>query len=430
MKENWQKDIHDRLGNYEKDAPNGLWESICSKMADADGDKVGGDSSAAHRWRRPACAAAAAGAALLLGYSIYNEYATGRQEMDLVAMSPGGNARVKPTGGHAPVNGADNVFAADNPLPRRNAYPVCRQSNIDILSAQAEDGMPFESVSFSNTETKTDTIENNDEQMCRISDRQKDYASRHTDGYAKLVAVNAPASRSVASHALSRWTVGTVAMGAMGSSKSYASMGSVVAAAGADNSYWTDSPMLGISLFNSGREVKTEYKHHFPVTVGIKVAYAINTRMSVESGLTYTRISSDMREGTAEHYFTGEQKLNYMGIPVSFKYNAASYKRLNLYGAVGVMAEKCVSGTTYKEYFINNTSRKSETLGIDSKPLQMSVNAAVGVQFNVLGGIGIYAEPGVNYHFDDGSSLQTIYKEKPLNFSFSVGVRYTIGEKQ
>ena len=28
MKNNWQKDIHDRLGNYEKDAPKGLWEDI------------------------------------------------------------------------------------------------------------------------------------------------------------------------------------------------------------------------------------------------------------------------------------------------------------------------------------------------------------------------------------------------------------------
>ena len=28
MKNNWQKDIHDRLGNYEKDAPKGLWENL------------------------------------------------------------------------------------------------------------------------------------------------------------------------------------------------------------------------------------------------------------------------------------------------------------------------------------------------------------------------------------------------------------------
>lgn len=29
--------------------------------------------------------------------------------------------------------------------------------------------------------------------------------------------------------------------------------------------------------------------------------------------------------------------------------------------------------------------------------------------------------------FDDSSSLQTIYKEKPLNFNIIVGMRYTLG---
>ena len=48
------------------------------------------------------------------------------------------------------------------------------------------------------------------------------------------------------------------------------------------------------------------------------------------------------------------------------------------------------------------------------------------MQFDVLDNVGIYAEPGVSYHFDDHSSLQTIYKEKPLNFNLNVGIRYTI----
>lgn len=123
-----------------------------------------------------------------------------------------------------------------------------------------------------------------------------------------------------------------------------------------------------------------------------------------------------------------EQKLNYVGIPVNVKYNALSYKCFNLYGSTGVLAEKCVSGTITKEYVLNNATKKTESLGIESKPLQMSVNAAIGVQLNVLDNIGIYAEPGVSYHFDDHSSLQTIYKEKPLNFNLNFGVRYTIGK--
>lgn len=87
----------------------------------------------------------------------------------------------------------------------------------------------------------------------------------------------------------------------------------------------------------------------------------------------------------------------------------------------------------YREMSRKNMSsimrqRRKETVNIDSKPLQMSVNAAFGVQFDVLDNVGIYAEPGVSYYLDDHSSLQTIYKEKPLNFNLNVGVRYTIGK--
>ena len=46
MKNNWQKDIHDRLGNYEKDAPKGLWEDIRKGTTDENGGYMhGGDLS-------------------------------------------------------------------------------------------------------------------------------------------------------------------------------------------------------------------------------------------------------------------------------------------------------------------------------------------------------------------------------------------------
>lgn len=424
MKEDWQKDIHDRLGSYEKDAPEGLWEDITRKMADAEGNAMPRKSSSLLGLRHPVYAAAAASVALLLGYSVYSGFSDRGPDLS--------SSTATHTTDYASAKVSANIcndnVAATNVKPKTDLHLAYEQpTSVCALSPKTGDNASVDDASYNNTE---DADVNNEQETLCNTDSKKEYRNDYRRDYAGRVAGNAGVGRHASSGATSRWTLSTSAMGAMGASKSYMSMSSVVAAAGADNSYWTDSPMLGISLFNSGKVLKTEYKHHFPVTIGLKVAYAINKRMSIESGLTYTRLSSDMREGTAENYYTGEQKLNYVGIPVSFRYNAVSYKRLNLYGAAGVMAEKCVSGTTDKEYFINNTSRKSETLSIDSKPLQMSVNAAVGVQFKVLGGIGLYAEPGVSYHFDDGSSLQTIYKEKPLNFNINVGVRYTIGENK
>ena len=279
-----------------------------------------------------------------------------------------------------------------------------------------------------NNSKETNTTADKENLPKRENESKKANNYHHNSNYGSLVAYNSDARRHASSSTSPRWIVSTSAMGSVGASRTITSIGAPAVATGPDDSDWEDTPMLGINIFNQGKEVKTEYKHRLPVRIGVKVAYTLNEHWIIESGLTYTRLSSDMKDGTKENYFTGEQRLNYVGIPVNMKYNAWSYKRFNLYGSAGVLAEKCVSGNVTKEYVINNATKKKETVNIDSKPLQMSVNVAFGVQFDVLDNVGIYAEPGVSYHLDDHSSLQTIYKEKPLNFNLNVGVRCTIGK--
>ena len=75
---------------------------------------------------------------------------------------------------------------------------------------------------------------------------------------------------------------------------------------------------------------------------------------------------------------------------------------------------------------VNNETTKREKTPIEEKPFQWSVNAAAGLQFNFSSLVGLYVEPGVSYYFDDGSSLKTIYKEKPLNFNLNLGIRLSL----
>ena len=51
---------------------------------------------------------------------------------------------------------------------------------------------------------------------------------------------------------------------------------------------------------------------------------------------------------------------------------------------------------------------------------------AAGVQVNITPQIGLYAEPGIAYYFDDGSDVETIRKEHPLNFNLQVGLRFSL----
>lgn len=150
--------------------------------------------------------------------------------------------------------------------------------------------------------------------------------------------------------------------------------------------------------------------HKQPLSFGFSVRKNLPKGFSVETGLTYTYLDSDVKyEGSTEEF---SQKLHYLGIPVRANWNFVDNKSFTMYVSAGGAVEKCVYG---------KIGSKSETV----KPLQVSVMGAVGAQYNVSNHVGVYVEPGVSYFFDDGSPIQTIRKENPCNFTLQAGVRLT-----
>ena len=414
MKNNWEKDIHNRLGSFEQDAPDGLWADISKKMAVENRDK----SARIYKLYRMASVAAAACMVLILGYTFYVHNAKDESpQMPQPSSNLANNDNRKPS-----LTQDTNTTVATETLLTvcSDCIEVCQESTPDSPNcslAPADTVKTAESVGT----TERDATRNDSTYHKKTIEHNK-----HNNN--SLLAQNAETGRNLEGNNHARWSISTNAMGTVGWEKSSKYTGEPVVAAGPDDAEWQDNPMLGITLFNQGKEVTTEYKHHLPVRIGVKVGYAISERLSIESGFTYTHLSSDIKCGSDDNYFTGEQKLNYVGIPLGVKYNALMFKRFSLYGTANALLEKCVSGNVTNNYVINKATNKTETHTIGSKPLQFSVGASVGMQVDILDNVGIYAEPGLSYHFNDHSSLQTIYKEKPLNFNLSVGIRYTINK--
>ena len=50
----------------------------------------------------------------------------------------------------------------------------------------------------------------------------------------------------------------------------------------------------------------------------------------------------------------------------------------------------------------------------------------MGVQCRLVSRLSLYAEPGVCYYIDNHSSTDNIYKERPFNFNFNLGLRFTL----
>jgi len=144
--------------------------------------------------------------------------------------------------------------------------------------------------------------------------------------------------------------------------------------------------------------------HHQPVRFGLSLRYRLNDRWSMETGLTYTRLSSDITTIVDDVTTTTEQRLNYIGLPLNISYELWGSRRFDLYVLAGGTIEKC----------------------LDASPWQFSLNGATGVEYKLSNSFSLYAEPGLGYYFKDGSSTPTIYKDHPLNFNLNFGLRFNL----
>lgn len=450
MKRNWKEDIHDRLGNFETDAPDGLWEAIHQRMAQtepAQAEKLQTPFVLQPALRRTACAAAAC-LALVAGYQYFAD--GGKETASGVKVAQGGVADI-PMSRYVAKNAvapAATVYAQTQNSPAvlqpngrveqtadAIVQPTQNNESAQISTSQhlnPSTPQPLNSSTPQHPNPSTSQHHNpSTPQPLTPSTSQHPNPSTsqpHNPSTSLLAYTPADSHASHRTAPSQRWTLSTSATTGMGASSVTNSTATYVEAVGPDDVIWADNPQLGIGIFNQGKSVKTEYKHRLPVRVGINVAYRLTDRLSVESGVSYTRLSSDKKDGTKDNYSSGSQKLDYIGVPLNVKYRAFGYRRLSVYASAGLLTEKCVSGKTTHEYVISGEKKKHEAEDVAAKPWQLSVNAALGAQLDVLRNVGVYVEPGVSYYFDDRSPLSTIYKEKPLNFNLNLGVRYTIGK--
>ncbi|UMQ40455.1 PorT family protein [Chryseobacterium sp. Y16C] len=191
-------------------------------------------------------------------------------------------------------------------------------------------------------------------------------------------------------------------------------------------SEYEENPLMAILLANQDKKVDAKIKHKTPVTFGASVSKRIGRKWSVGTGINYTKLSAELTSGSGSNFISSEQNIHYVGIPVQVNYNVIQKGAFTGYITGGGVIEKAISGDIKTKYIVDGEVKEVTKEEIGEKPVQVSVNTAAGLQLKVIKNIGIYAEPGVSYHFKDDSSLQTIYKEKPLNFNIKFGIRLII----
>lgn len=407
MSENkkWTDDVRERMSRYESsDVPQGLWYGIESAL----------DSKSRTRvipWMRIASVAAAAAivaAAFILTAPSEEEQTamiqaaaekSGQTATDILADKMTANTAV-----------ANNETAmADGASHAVTDAVVVETSAADSVEGVAEVAVVQEKAEPMSKEVESKRKEGANRLLADYSGEKPTASRKRNSGGMSLsmYAANiASSSSTIAGH------------------RAFAGSSSVMS-----------SPVEGglhgsfPSLVNSYASPATKVEHHQPVSVGVGARYFINNRWAVETGLTYSMLESEIKSDRGMSHVYGNQKIHYLGIPVAVGYQWINGKRLSVYTSGGVTAEFGVKGTMNTTSVLEGGSTDKTTSDISDIPVQMSVGVAAGVQYNILRNLGVYVEPGMVYYIDNGSSLETSYSDKPLNFKLKVGVRLDINRK-
>ena len=383
MKENWTKQMKNKLEGHKMTPPAGLWEGISNQM---NLEPISAPKPAIiRRWH---LAAAAVVLALVGFFAFYNFDDLEQPKLE---------AKSEPT------------IPEKTPVPEEHIAPAQPPVKIakPALLAKAE------TKQVVIEETNNQEIVVDEQPAPSVEEQPEPQQEPQTEPQQKKQTYPPDVVESVTtalhSESSSKWTIGLAGSnGLLLAANNYVNSTDIHTlyydANPAD--YYTNS--VG-SLPKAYTYTDVESKHHIPLRLGLSLQYQLNTRLALLSGINYTYMESEFSYPLHSH-MDYDQKLSYLGIPVGISWKVWSTEHFNIYLAGGTLIEKCIKADVSEGE-------------INTYPWQLSVNAAVGAEYNFTRHFGVYLEPSLGYYFNDGTKLEHYYKEHPLAPSVQFGLR-------
>ena len=173
-----------------------------------------------------------------------------------------------------------------------------------------------------------------------------------------------------------------------------------------------------LSLFSTPEPLK--FTHKTPISVGLTIEKHLGKHWGIESGIVYTLLRSDYKTQSLSQ--EGKQELHYIGIPLQAIYRFARAGNFSFYAAAGPKIDFNVSGRR-TETARNGIASSNGTEDIRDKKPQWSLQLRAGAAYAFIPQLELYAEPSMAYYINNKSDIPDLWKDKPLNFIFQVGLR-------
>jgi uncharacterized protein involved in tolerance to divalent cations len=404
MKEQWRQEMQQKMAGYKRPAPEVSWDELSKALA---GNRR--KAKEAQMWTRRIAAAVVAIVAVTAGYLAFDQ-----QEDSII-----NNNKVEAVVKHEKTEPQQLQQKTRN-IDTENAKPRLLAMTVRESSDEFQDVQSEESQKVSETDSQETPVVSQEESVVSqeespVSQQDKSQMNHDTPKRQTLDNPSDAYRPKVSSNRLM--------------AKVYISNG-VLAGNSFDDDLLRDrynAPKPGPvsdpvseqdkTSKNDNNVVIDDAHHRLPVRFGLSLRYCLNDKWSIEGGLTYTRLNADydrVQNGSRKKL---EQTLSYIGLPVNANYQLWGSRYFNLYVSGGGMAEMMVKGSLRND-------RSTES--VSEHPLQFSVNGAMGAEVNLSRFLSIYAEPGVGYYFNNGSSIPTYYQEHPFSFNLNIGLRFNI----
>ena len=190
----------------------------------------------------------------------------------------------------------------------------------------------------------------------------------------------------------------------------------------------TRSIIMRIALSNANRpgedKILRTSHHQMPVTWSLALKYKLNHSWGLETGLNYSKLTSEFEMGEDGNKIEQRQTIHYLGIPVKGLFNIYDGKAWSLYGSAGLVTEIPVHAPLYSNYYVQGLYQASEKNNIRA-PWQFSTTFGLGMQYHLTPYIGIFVEPSLQYFIPMHTDIETYRTEHPFTFSLPIGIRFT-----
>lgn len=173
-------------------------------------------------------------------------------------------------------------------------------------------------------------------------------------------------------------------------------------------------PKRSPSAMKKQKSYTDEFSHQMPVSVGLSLRFGITDRLSINTGVNYTRYASTRNRSYIgkPHIQPERQYVHYIGIPVRLDWIAVNRKLFNLYLGAGFTMDKCVFASVGGERLYE-------------KQVLFGLNATAGIQVNLAPKAALFLEPEFSYNINKGT-IETYRYEHPLMLSARAGLRLNL----